>query len=129
MNTMKFLSISLLLLALVSCNKEETPAAKTQLELLTQKNWKIISIIDKSDGQQLFEACKADDLYTFTKSGARYYHTGVTICTSENSSATSWAFTPSQSGIIFGGNTYPLEKLTEDSLIYLYTFFEYKFVH
>lgn len=60
---MKNLWLLLIVVLIFACKKEPTKE-KTKTELLTQKNWRRISLIDLNDGQSLFEACATDDMYT-----------------------------------------------------------------
>lgn len=125
---MKNLWLLLIVVLIFACKKEPTKE-KTKTELLTQKNWKRISLIDLNDGQSLFEACATDDMYTFNTNGKFYYHPGTVKCGLEAAHTDNWSFSAEDS-LKIGVTSYYISKLTEDTLTYLqYGWLEYKYVH
>lgn len=121
--------IPMLVIVISACKKEETNT-KTKIDLLTQKNWKCISIIDLNDGMDLFKPCNTDDLYTYTSKGIFYYNPGSNKCSSETSATLDWNFFAGEDSLKVGISKYSIRKLTEDTLtLGSFGYIELKFVH
>lgn len=86
---------------------------------MTEKNWRLISIVDLNDGQDFNNPCNADNIYTFTLGNKLYTHVGGDNCgDTESSSAVNWSFSADEKMISISGNDFVVSKLTEDSLVY-----------
>ncbi len=154
--TIKTIALSCLLtgLILTSCKKEETPTptplptpATTKTELLTGKNWKIISwtsnpAVDwNGDGVLITDiyaqipVCGKDNTITFNANGAELFDEGPTKCSSTDPQTASdvWFFNPTETAITMGGFSFNLEILNTTTLktnrVYNYNGYDYTFTY
>ena len=113
-----------------SCNKGDNtpPATKTKTQLLTQGTWKFKSATasgtDISNWAPPFNACRKDNIITFTSVGGGNVNEGLTSCSPPEGTTFTWNFTTNEtilhiSAILFpgGSNDFTLVKLTETELV------------
>lgn len=112
-----------------SCsNKDATPAPKTKTELLTQSTWKFNSAkaggTDISNQAPPFDACRKDNILTFTSTGDGNVNEGPTSCSPPENTSFTWNFTTNEtklhiSAVLFpgGSNDFDLVSLTETALV------------
>jgi hypothetical protein len=114
-----------------SCNKKNDtppPTPKTKTELLTQTSWKFKSATasgtDISNQAPPFDACRKDNIITFTSAGGGNVNEGLTSCSPSEATTFTWSFTTNEtilhiSAVLFpgGANDFTLVKLTETELV------------
>ena len=114
-----------------SCsNKSDTPppTPKTKTELITQSSWRFKSATasgtDVSNQAPPFDACRKDNIITFTSIGGGNVNEGLTSCSPSEATTFTWNFTTNEtilhiSAVLFpgGSNDFTLVKLTETELV------------
>ena len=113
-----------------SCNKSDynPPAPKTKTVLLSQNTWKFKSAkangSDVSNQAPPFDACRKDNILTFTAVGAGNVNEGLTSCSPPENNSFTWNFTTNEtilhvSAVLFPGGTndFTLVSLTETELV------------
>lgn len=121
----------ILALFVSSCGKDENPPApKTKTELLTQGTWKFKSAsaagTDVSNQAPPFNACRKDNILTFTAAGAGTIDEGATKCASGDpqTSPVTWSFLSNETMLRVSvplfpntGNDFTLVSLSETELV------------
>jgi len=88
-----FSSIAIAFLFITGCGKDETPAAPTNSQLITQGSWKFEkATAGGSDISSSVNACFKDNIATFNISGNMALDEGTTVC-SPTSYAGSYTWT------------------------------------
>lgn len=113
-----------------SCNKSDynPPAPKTKTELIMQGSWKFKSATasgtDISNQAPPFDACRKDNILTFTSVSAGNVNEGLTSCSPPEATTFTWSFTNNEtvlhiSAVLFPGgmNDFTLVSLTETELV------------
>ncbi len=114
-------------LILSSCKKDNTPAAKTKTDLITQGSWKFSSAtVGGSDVSAFLQSCQKDNIVTFAAAGTGTVDEGPTKCNSSDpqTSSFTWNFANNEtvlhvSTTFFAGgsNDSNLVTLTETQLV------------
>ena len=121
----------LVLFVVSSCGKEDDPiVVKTKTELLAQGSWKFKSAsaagTDVSNLAPPFDACRKDNILTFTTAGTGTIDEGLTKCNSGDLQVTqiTWSFLTNEtilrvSAPLFTntGNDFTLVSLSETELV------------
>lgn len=113
-----------------SCHKSDytAPPAKTKTELLTQGTWKFSSATangtDISNQAPPFDACRKDNIITFTAAGGGNVNEGPTSCSPPEGTTFTWNFTTNEtilhiSAVLFPGgqNDFTLVSISETALV------------
>ena len=110
-----------------SCKKDDTPAPKTNTELLTQSSWKFKgATAGGTDASGYLTACQKDNIYKFFVPGSGTIDEGPTKCNAGDPQTTlfTWNFAASETmihiSVAFFSNTsndFTLLKLTETELV------------
>jgi Lipocalin-like domain len=113
-----------------SCNKNDDPPApvKTKTQLLTQSTWKFKSATangsDVSNQAPPFDACRKDNILTFTAAGSGNVNEGPTSCSPPEGTTFTWSFLSTETVLNVSSQLYPnapndytLVSLTETELI------------
>ncbi|HEV7780916.1 MAG TPA: lipocalin family protein [Chitinophagaceae bacterium] len=121
------LSLTLVLFALVSCDKDDdTPAPKTKTELITSGTWKFQSAsaggVDISTAPQI--ACFVDNTITFSSATAGSISEGAVICAPTTAGPFTWNFATGETELVLSGplipggtNTFTIVSLNETNLV------------
>lgn len=91
--------------------------------MLTNRYWRLVSVL--SDGVEIINDCKKDNLYVYTASGKYYIHVGSDNCGGgESNSVSSWTFASGETVMDYpSGTDLDILKLDADSLKLSYTAF------
>jgi len=113
-----------------SCNKSSDynpPAPKTKTELLTQGTWKFKTATangsDVSNQAPPFDACRKDNIMTFSVGGGGNVNEGPTSCAPPEGTTFTWNFATNETVLHVSSQLYPnapndytLVSLTETEL-------------
>lgn len=115
---------------LLACNKDNNsnPTPKTKTQLLTQSPWKFKSATangtDVSNQAPPFDACRKDNILTFTSPGGGNVNEGATSCAPPENNSFTWNFASNEtvlhvSQVLFPGGTndFTIVSLTETDLV------------
>jgi hypothetical protein len=114
-----------------SCNKSDNPpppTPKTKTELISQSSWKFNSAkangTDISNQAPPFDACRKDNILTFTSTGSGNVNEGLTSCSPSEATNFTWNFTTNEtilhiSSVLFPGglNDFTLVSISETALV------------
>ena len=96
-----------------SCNKSDynPPAPKTKTVLISQNSWKFKSATangsDVSNQAPPFDACRKDNILTFTSAGAGNVNEGLTSCSPPENNSFTWNFTTNETILHVSSQLYP----------------------
>ena len=107
-----------------SCGDDEGGASKTKMELLTTGSWKAVSIeldppfFGVSDLLSTNDECEKDDLLFFNSDLTGSQDEGATKCDENDpqSMPFTWAFSDSETKLIYDGRELTIDKLDENRL-------------
>ena len=118
---------ALLLFLLPGCKKGNSPAPKTNTDLLVQASWKFSSAtVGGTDVSAFLQACQKDNILAFASAGTGTVDEGPVMCNSGDIQINpfTWSFQSGEtvlfiSATLFtGGNsTFTLVTLTETQLV------------
>ena len=110
-----------------SCNKNDTPAAKTKTELITQGSWKFKgATVNGGDISASLQTCQKDNVMTFTVALTGAVDEGPTKCNAADPQTNpfTWNFAASEtmvhiSTVLFtgGSSDFALVSLSETGLV------------
>ena len=122
-------ALALLLVVFISCgdNEEITPPEDTQMNWLTNGQWKRVQHeLNGTDVWAIYPACAKDDPLVYIRDGSAYIDQGTMICDTSSPQRTywTWEFSEDQSQLLDHVNdstTYirHIRVLSEDSLVYV----------
>jgi hypothetical protein len=109
----------------ISCSKDSNTVAKSNTELLTQKNWKFeIYGLDENNNGTIEQSennmmpCEADDLFKFNANGTGVFTGGTLECAPGEPSTINfnWTFSNNETELAVFAAPEKINKLTETIL-------------
>lgn len=122
-------ALFLLTSVIVSCKKDkDEPVSKTTL--LTQKDWLAIKWEEKLNNDAYVDdfpnwpVCDKDDHFVFRTNNTYEANEGPTKCDATDPQiidSGSWAFTDNETKILIGSQSYSIDQLDENTLVFSFS--------
>lgn len=119
--------VLLVFTAFTACKKKND--AKSKTELLTKSAWLVSKYEEKINNGAYVDdypnwlACEKDDKIIFATNNVATYDEGASKCSPSDpqTETTSWAFLENETKLSFGGETFTIEALDENSMIIVFS--------
>lgn len=103
------LYISLLLLFVVACQKDEDPTPPTKTELIVSAGWKFDRATAGSYGDvsSYIDACYKDNIITFSTGGTGTVNEATVVCAPSTAGSFTWSFTNNETTLNTSSALFP----------------------